>query len=130
MTRPRRRFSRFVRVIVLVTLATHLTFALAAAELMRILGASRPGLSGSALALVLFASFIQRLRSLYPDRPRSAARLHLIEEPFFAHWCAALGSCIPIVGYSILKLGIAAATALLIASALSVALLVAFSDLP
>jgi predicted MPP superfamily phosphohydrolase len=92
-----------------VTFATHLTFALAAAELMRLAGAPRPALVGSALALVLFASFVQRLRTMFPDKPRSPVALHLVEEPFFAHWCAALGSCIPIAGYAIVKLAVMAA---------------------
>src|SRR5262249_31230515 len=89
--------------------ATHLTFALAAVELMRIAGVPRPGLAGTALALVLFLSFVQRLRTMFPDKPRSAFALHLVEEPFFAHWCAALGSCIPIAGDAIAKVATAAA---------------------
>jgi len=108
VSRPRRKISRFVRVLLLVTFATHLTFALAAVELMRLAGTPLPALAGSALALVLFLSFVQRLRTMFPDKPRSAFALHLIEEPFFAHWCAALGSCIPIAGYAIVKLGILA----------------------
>ncbi len=109
MTQPRRRMSRFVRVILLVTFATHLTFALAAAEIMRLAGAPHPAALGSVLALVLFVSFVQRLRTMFPDRPRSPAALHLVEEPFFAHWCAALGSCIPIAAYAIVKFVVMAA---------------------
>jgi predicted MPP superfamily phosphohydrolase len=96
-------------VLVSVTFATHLTFALAAAELLRIAGAPRPGLVGPALAFVLFLAFVQRLRTMFPDKPRSAFALHLVEEPFFAHWCAALGSSIPIAGYGVVKLAIALA---------------------
>ncbi len=99
----RRRPSRFVRVVLLVTAATHLTFALSAIELMRVVGAPRPVLAGSALALALFVAFFDRFRRLFPDRPRSSLALHLIEEPFFAHWSAALGASIPIVVYAIAK---------------------------
>jgi uncharacterized protein len=104
---PRRsRVSRFARVVLLVTLGTHLTFALAAAELMRIIGAPHPALAGSALAVVLFALFVQRMRTMFPDKPRSPVALHLVEEPFFAHWCAALGSFLPIAGYAIVKFAV------------------------
>jgi predicted MPP superfamily phosphohydrolase len=83
--------------------ATHLTFALAAVELMRVVGAPRHVLAGCALALVLLVLFVRRLGQLFPDRPRSAAALHLIEEPYFAHWCAALGAFVPTLGYAIVK---------------------------
>jgi uncharacterized protein len=106
---PRRTRSRFARVVLLVTVVTHLTFALAAVELMRIAGAPRPGLAGCALALALFVWFLHRMRRLFPDRPRSPIALHFVEEPFFAHWCAALGSSIPIAGYAIVKVAILAA---------------------
>lgn len=86
-----------------VTVATHLTFALAAVELMRITGVPRPVLAGSALSLALLALFVRRLRRLFPDRARSAAALHLVEEPYFAHWCAALGAFLPIAAYAIVK---------------------------
>jgi predicted MPP superfamily phosphohydrolase len=99
----RRRPSRFVTVILLVTALTHLTFALAAAELMRVLGAPAPRLAGAALSLSLALAFVLRLRKLFYDRPRSAIALHLIEEPYFAHWCAALGSCVPIAVYALGK---------------------------
>jgi len=99
----RRRPSRFVRVILLVTAVTHLTFALAAAELMRVLGAPAPGLAGAALSLSLALAFVLRLRKLFFDRPRSVIQLHFIEEPYFAHWCAALGSCVPIAVYALVK---------------------------
>jgi predicted MPP superfamily phosphohydrolase len=101
--------SRFVRALLLVTFATHVTFALAAAELARIAGSPTPRLLGCVLALVLFVSFVRRLQTMFPDRPRSPVALHLVEEPFFAHWCAALGSCIPIAGYALVKLAISIA---------------------
>ena len=103
MSEPRRRPSRFVRVILLVTAVTHMTFALAAVELMRVLGVPMPGLAGVALALSLALAFVLRLRKLFFDRPRSVIELHFIEEPYFAHWCAALGSCVPIAVYALVK---------------------------
>jgi len=98
-----RRPSRFVRVVLMVTAATHLAFALTAAELMRLLGAPSPAFAGLGLAALMFIAFLVRFRRLFPDRPRSTLALHLIEEPFFAHWCAALGAAIPILVYAIVK---------------------------
>jgi predicted MPP superfamily phosphohydrolase len=100
---PRRRPSRFVRVILLVTALIHTTFALAAAELMRVLGAPAPRIVGAGLSLVLALAFVIRLRKLFYDRPRTLFELHLIEEPYFAHWCAALGSFVPIAVYALGK---------------------------
>ena len=87
-----------MRAVVLVTVATHLTFALTAAELMRIIGVPMPALAGIGAALALLGLFARRMRALYPDRARSAAALHLIRRPYFAHWCAALGACLPDLG--------------------------------
>jgi predicted MPP superfamily phosphohydrolase len=98
-----------MRTVVLVTAATHVTFALAAVELMRLCGVAKPALAGSLLALALLALFARRMRVLYPDRARSSLALHLVEEPYFAHWCAALGACLPIVIYGAIKLVVLAA---------------------
>src|SRR3954463_11373469 len=98
-----------MRTVVLVTMATHVTFALAAAELMRLVGIPTPSLAGLLLSLALLTLFARRMRVLYPDRARSSIALHLIEEPYFAHWCAALGACLPIVIYGIAKLAVLAA---------------------
>jgi len=95
--------------VVLVTVMTHLTFALSAIELMRVVGAPKPALAGSLLALGLLGLFARRMRRLYPDRARSSMALHLIEEPYFAHWCAALGACLPILAYAIVKIAVLAA---------------------
>ncbi|HMI83597.1 MAG TPA: metallophosphoesterase [Polyangiaceae bacterium] len=97
------RRSRFARIVFLVTALTHATFALAAAELMRRVGVPHPALAGAMLALALLYVFVRRMRGLFPDRPRSRLALHLIEEPFFVHWCAALGACVPIVVYALGK---------------------------
>jgi len=99
--RPRR--SRFARIVFLVTAVTHATFALAGAELMRRAGVPHPALAGILLALTLLVVFVRRMRRLFPDRARSRLALHLIEEPFFVHWCAALGACVPILVYAVGK---------------------------
>lgn len=99
----RSRFSRIFGVILAITVATHATFALAATALMRLLDVPRPALAGIALSVVLLVGFLLRLTKLFPDRPRSAWVLHLVEEPYFAHWCAALGSAAPIALYALGK---------------------------
>ena len=101
MKRP--RISRFARIVFLATTTTHVTFALAATELMRRWGVPHPGLAGALVAFALLLVFVRRVRRLFPDRPRSRLALHLIEEPFFVHWCAALGACLPILAYGIVK---------------------------
>ncbi len=104
----RRIRSRFVQVIFLVTSATHATFALAATGLMRFWGVPYPGVFGVVLALALLFSFVLRFRQLFPDRPRSPLALHLVEEPYFAHWCAALGAFVPIALFTLGKLVVSA----------------------
>jgi predicted MPP superfamily phosphohydrolase len=92
-----------VRVVLAVTAVSHLTFALAAVAGLRLLGVTHAGLWGAGLALILFLGFVLRLGKLFPDRPRSAIILHLVEEPYFAHFCAAFGSAVPIAVYTTIK---------------------------
>jgi predicted MPP superfamily phosphohydrolase len=99
----RSRRSRFARIVFTVTAVTHGTFALAASELMRRVGVPYPGWAGLIVAVALLLMFVRRMRRLFPDRPRSRLALHLVEEPFFVHWCAALGSCAPILAYGLVK---------------------------
>ena len=76
---------------------------MAAAELMHRVRAPYPALAGILVAVALLLLFVRRMRRLFPDRPRSRLALHLVEEPFFVHWCAALGSCGPILLYGLAK---------------------------
>jgi predicted MPP superfamily phosphohydrolase len=97
------RISRFARIVFGVTFVTHATFALAAADLMRRAGEPNPVFTGASLSLAFFFVFVWRMYALFPDRRRSRLVLHFLEEPFFAHWCAALGACLPILVYAIGK---------------------------
>ena len=99
MSAPRRA-PKFLRVVLAITAATHVTFALAAAAVLRLLAVPYPILGGMAVAVLMFMGFVARLSRLFPDRPRSALMLHMVEEPFFAHWCATLGSAVPILVYT------------------------------
>ncbi|MET0595661.1 MAG: metallophosphoesterase [Polyangiaceae bacterium] len=97
------RLSRFARIVFAVSALTHATFALAAADIWRRLGAPYPIIAGVVTALLLLALFVHRMRGHFPDRPRSPLVLHLVEEPFFVHWCATLGACLPILAYAVVK---------------------------
>jgi predicted MPP superfamily phosphohydrolase len=99
----RSRRSRFARIVFAVTAVTHATFALAAAELMRRMGVAYPAAFGVLASVAMLLFFVRRMRRLFPDRPRSRLVLHLVEEPFFVHWCAALGACAPILVYALGK---------------------------
>jgi len=104
VSQPRRRPpSRFIQVLVGVTLTTHLVFALAAIELMRVLGAPFPITFGLLLTAALFGAFLRRMQKLFPDRPRSRTALHLVEEPYFAHWSATIGAFVPTLVYALVK---------------------------
>ena len=95
--------SRFARIVFSITFLTHATFSLAAVGLLERAGLPHPALAGVALSAALLLVFVQRMRRLFPDRPRSRLALHLVEEPFFVHWCAAFGSCVPILIYTAAK---------------------------
>lgn len=86
----------FLRAVVLITAAVHLPVAIAMTGGARLLGLDHAGLIGAAIAIGLFGLFPSRARRLFPDRPRSWWELHLVDEPYFAHFCAALGAAIPI----------------------------------
>lgn len=97
-----RKHTSFVRAVVRITAAIHVPVALAMTGGARLLGLDDAGLVGTALALVLFGLFPSRARRLFPDRPRSRWELHLVDEPYFAHFSAALGAAIPIALVSVL----------------------------
>ena len=110
MTAPRRKPpSRFIQVLIGVTFLAHLVFTLAAVELMRVLGVGSAVLGGVLLSAALFACFLRRLQKLFPDRPRSSSTLHLVEEPYFAHWSATIGALLPTLLYTLIKAVVSAA---------------------
>jgi predicted MPP superfamily phosphohydrolase len=99
VSRPR-RVSRFFQVILGVTAISHVSFAMAVVATMRWVHVPHPVWAGIAASVLLFAGFLVRLVKLFPDRPRTALMLHLVEEPYFAHWCAAFGSAILVMLYT------------------------------
>ncbi|MGH7297608.1 MAG: metallophosphoesterase, partial [Polyangiaceae bacterium] len=82
--------SRFVRILVGVTIAMHVPVMLAVVELARRLGSPYAWPIGFAWAAAGVALFFGRVRSMMPDRKRSPAAVRFIDVPYFVHWCAAL----------------------------------------
>jgi hypothetical protein len=83
---PRRsRRSRFLRIVVAITIAMHVPVALAVAELARRLGLPAPGLVGLAWAAAGAGLFASRLRAAMNERKRSAALVRGVDLPYFVH---------------------------------------------
>ncbi|MFO0759504.1 MAG: metallophosphoesterase [Byssovorax sp.] len=99
--------SRFWIAVYVLTAAAHLPFA---ASLSILLG-ERLGLASLPIALALSAALVWliggRIELAKRDRPISTLRLHLIEEPYFIHWCGAVAS-VPLS--LLLALGVALAS--------------------
>lgn len=81
---------RFWLIVLGLTALAEASFALAVSALARSLGAPLPPLWGAALALLALALLPGRLSRQRADARLSGARVLLVEEPYFVHWCAAL----------------------------------------
>lgn len=102
----RRKGLTFLQAIVRITALFHVPVAFAMVGAARALDLPQPSLIGAAVAFALFLPFPWRARHLFPDRPRSRLMLHLVDEPYFVHWCAALGAAIPIaLAFTLVPLG-------------------------
>ncbi|HEY6462138.1 MAG TPA: hypothetical protein VIY73_18355, partial [Polyangiaceae bacterium] len=97
------RRSRFLRILLAITVTMHLFVVLAVAELGR-----RLGLAGLAMPVALawgatgLALFHGRARALMPDRRRSGAVVRLVDVPYFVHWCAAVWALLPSIAATLL----------------------------
>jgi hypothetical protein len=81
---------RFWIVLYTVTAVLHVPFAIGLHEVLRRAGAPAPVLIAIAVAAILVALFWGRVRLVAYDQPVSTLRRLLLEEPYFAHWCATL----------------------------------------
>src|SRR5689334_9780671 len=81
----RRRFWVFL---FLLTAALHIPFVAAVHEMATRAGSSHPALLSLTLAALLIAAFYGRIELASHDRPISRLRRLLVEEPYYAHWCA------------------------------------------
>jgi predicted MPP superfamily phosphohydrolase len=92
----RERMSRFLRMVLGVTVVMHLPVALAVAEIASRLGWPAPWFIGLAWAAAGIGLFLGRARAGMPDRRgRHPLVLRLVDIPYFIHWCAALWTLIP-----------------------------------
>jgi predicted MPP superfamily phosphohydrolase len=98
--------SRFLRVIVTITVIVHLPFTVAIYDAMR-----RFDLAGMNAAIAIAATagilgvtlFVGRARTAMNDAPRSPWRIFLVDVPYYAHWSACVYSIIPAIVYLLLE---------------------------
>jgi uncharacterized protein len=90
--------SRFLRILIGITVGIHLPVALGVAQLARRLGWPEPAVIGWGWALLGVSLFAGRIRAAMPDRRgRNAAIVRFFDIPYFVHWCAAVWTLIPAV---------------------------------
>jgi predicted MPP superfamily phosphohydrolase len=99
--RRRARVSRFLRILLTITVVMHVPVALAVAELARRLGAASPWLLGVAWAAAGAGLFVGRARAGMAERRRHEALVRLIDVPYFIHWCAAVWTLLPAVAMTV-----------------------------
>jgi len=79
---------RFWIALLVVTAALHVTFAVAAHAALEGVGAPAPWPLSLVLCALLVAAFRGRMQLASADRPVHRLRRLLVEEPYYAHWCA------------------------------------------
>ena len=89
--------SRFLRILLVITIAMHVPVGLAVVEVARRLGSGSPWVCGIAWSVAGVALFPGRARSGMPDRRRSGAMVRFVDIPYFIHWCAAVWTILPAV---------------------------------
>jgi predicted MPP superfamily phosphohydrolase len=77
-------------VLLSLTFVSHVGFALGLAYALSALGAPAPGRIAVLVAAALALAVGGRLRRARDDQPIGALRLWLVEEPYYAHWSAAV----------------------------------------
>ena len=100
--RRRARRSRFLVILVGITLGMHVPVALGVTELARRLGIPLPWLVGLAWGALGVGLFVGRVRAGMADRRRGRAIVWLVDLPYFVHWCAALFTLVPAVALTLL----------------------------
>lgn len=95
--RRRARASRFLRIVLGITVLMHIPVALGVSELARRLHWPAPALVGWGWAAAGAAMFVGRARASIPDRKRHEGVVRFVDVPYFIHWCAAVWTLIPSV---------------------------------
>jgi predicted MPP superfamily phosphohydrolase len=95
--RRKARMSRFLRILLTITVAMHVPVGLAVAEAARRLGIGAPWLVGLAWAVAGAGLFLGRARAAWSEGRRPPALVRFVDIPYYVHWCAALYTLIPSV---------------------------------
>lgn len=82
-------------IITRITIGIHVPAAVAFVGAAESLSIPHPYLVGPLVAGLLIVPFFGRLSGLLWDGPRTTAQ-RLVDEPYYAHWCACLASAVPI----------------------------------
>ena len=82
--------ARFLWVLLAFTAISQIAPSVAVANLAARAGFARPWLAGVVVGAYGFGFFVGRARARVTDVPRPWWLLHLIDEPYFVHWCASL----------------------------------------
>lgn len=82
--------ARFVWILLAFTALSQIAPALAIARIASRLALPLPALFGLAAFAYGTLLFLGRARSRMNDVPRSRVLVHLVDEPYFVHWCASL----------------------------------------
>jgi len=86
--------ARFLWVLLAFTALFQVAPALAIGNVAARAHLASPWLYGAAAFTYGVGLFLGRARSRMTDVPRSWPLLHLVDEPYFVHWCAALGTTV------------------------------------
>src|SRR4051812_11876864 len=83
---------RFWIALYTLTAITHAPFALAVARALSRASLPLPALSAALLSIAAVTLLRGRVANARMDGPVARWKLHLVEEPFYVHWCATLVS--------------------------------------
>jgi predicted MPP superfamily phosphohydrolase len=82
------RMSRFLRVLMMITAAVHVPFAIGVADVAGRLGLPSPWWISLALTAIGIGFFLGRARAGMYDRRRHPLYVRFVDIPYFVHWCA------------------------------------------
>jgi uncharacterized protein len=102
----RERLARLARRLIVWTVLSHITVAMAATEAARCL--RLPGAPGVGIgaAVLLCLALRPAILAMISDRIRPSFRVRWLELPYFAHWCAASLAWMWMVGVGLIWLGV------------------------
>jgi predicted MPP superfamily phosphohydrolase len=93
----RPRMSRFLRLLLAITMVVHLPFFFGIAEAASRFALPSPWLLSAACSVSLVLFFLGRARAGMYDKRKHRAAVVLVDIPYFIHWCACLFTIVPSV---------------------------------